>query len=99
MPDFKDAIRRQLTGLDLAPARETEIVDELSQHLEDEYDDALSKGATEEQAEQTVLQELRVTDLLGDELKKVERRTSHEPIVTGAETKANILSDVVQDLR
>ena len=35
MPDWKEAIRRQLSGLRLAPTREAEIVEELSQHLDD----------------------------------------------------------------
>jgi len=37
MPDFKEAIRKRLAGLSLSPTRESEIVEELSQHLEDEY--------------------------------------------------------------
>ena len=47
MPEWKDAIRNQLAGLKLAPAREAEIVEELAQHAEDRYRELRSDGATE----------------------------------------------------
>ncbi len=50
MPDFKAEIRRHLSELGLPPIREAEILEELSQHLEQEYDRALSGGASEEEA-------------------------------------------------
>jgi hypothetical protein len=34
MPEWKDEIKNRLAGLNLAPAREAEIVEELAQHLE-----------------------------------------------------------------
>ena len=36
MPDFKIEIRARLAALQLSPMREAEIVEELSQHLEQE---------------------------------------------------------------
>ena len=48
MPDFKVEIRARLAELQLSPVREAEIVEELSQHLEQEYERALSGGASEE---------------------------------------------------
>ena len=47
MPDWNEQIRRQLTDLNLAPAREAEIVEELAQHAEDRYRELQSGGATE----------------------------------------------------
>src|SRR2546423_14099866 len=98
MPDFKNQIRKQLTGLSISPTRETEIVEELSQHLEERYDQSLSRGATEEEAYETALAELAESDLLGRELKRVERRIQHEPLVLG-HGRINLLGDVSQDLR
>jgi len=46
MPDFKGEIRARLAELQLSPLRETEIVEELSQHLEEEYERTLSSGAS-----------------------------------------------------
>lgn len=43
MPEFREEIRKRLEGLGLSPAREAEIVEELSQHLEDQYEQAMSR--------------------------------------------------------
>ena len=51
MPDFRNEIRARLASLGLSPAREMEIADELTQHLEDEYEQALSRGVSEDEAE------------------------------------------------
>ena len=48
MPDFKVEIRARLAELHLSPVREAEIVEELSQHLEQEYERAVSGGASED---------------------------------------------------
>jgi predicted permease len=99
MPDFKIDIRARLSELGLSPARETEIVEELSQHLEEEYDRALSSGASEDEARQQALEQLNTPDLLGHELKNVERRVSQNAVTLGAEGKLNIIADLWQDLR
>src|SRR5438093_1853596 len=99
MPDFKDEIRKRLANERLAPTREAEIVEELSQHLEDQYGQAMNRGATEAEAYDAALAELSGSDLLGPRLRQVERRVAHEPLVMGAETEANLLSDLWQDLR
>src|SRR5213078_3219043 len=99
MPDFKIEIRARLAELSLSPVREVEIVEELSQHLEEEYERALSCGASEEEARQQVLEQLNAPDLLGRELKHVERRVSQNPVTLGTEGKTNILADLWQDLR
>ena len=50
MPDFKEEIRKRVAAIQLSPAREAEIVEELSQHLDDQYEQSLNRGATEEEA-------------------------------------------------
>src|SRR5256886_16379045 len=99
MPDFKIDIRARLAELNLSPVREAEIVEELSQHLEDEYERALSCGASEREARQQVLEQLNAPDLLGRELKHVERRISQNPVTLGTEGTTNIFADLWQDLR
>ena len=99
MPDFKGEIRARLAELGLPPVRETEIVEELSQHLEEDYEQALSSGASEDEARQQILEQLNKPDLLGRELKHVERRASQEPTASGAQRKVNIFADLVQDMR
>ena len=68
---MSDEIRQRLEGLGLSPAREAEIVEELSQHLDDQYEQELSHGATEEAARETVLTELKQSDILAASLKRV----------------------------
>src|SRR5437660_10303363 len=99
MPDFKIEIRARLAELGLSPVREAEIVEELSQHLEEEYERALSCGASEDEARQQALEQLNAPDLLGRELKHVERRVSQNLVTLGAEGKINIFADLWQDLR
>jgi predicted permease len=99
MPEFKEEIRRRLEGLGLSPGREAEIVEELSQHLDDQYEQAMSRGADEAEARQVVLAELNENDLLAPGLKRVERRVAHEPLIMGKEGKTNMIADLWQDLR
>src|SRR6266404_5912058 len=99
MPEFREAIRERLQSLSLAPAREAEIVEELSQHLEDQYEQSLNRGASEEEAHQSVLQELNENDLLAPALKRIERSVPQNPVVMGTEGKTNMIGDLWQDLR
>ena len=99
MPDFKIDIRARLAELDLSPVREAEIVEELSQHLEDEYERALSCGASEDEARQQALEQLNTPDLLRRELNHVEHRVSAHPVALGTEMQANIFADLWQDVR
>src|SRR3989440_10238904 len=99
IPEFKETIRERLADLNLSPAREAEIVEELSQHLEDQYEQAMSRGASEEEAQQAVLTELDENDLLVPGLKRVERPVTVEPLVMGREGKTNMMADLWQDLR
>src|SRR6266480_4811334 len=99
MPDFKIEIRARLAELGLSPVREVEIVEELSQHLEEEYERALSCGASEDEARQQALEQLNAPDLLGCELKHVEQRVSAAGVRLGTEEKVNLFADLWQDLR
>src|SRR6185369_14699874 len=99
MPDFKTDIRARLAGLGLSPVREEEIVEELSQHLEEEYDRALSCGASEDEARQQALEQLNTPDFLSRELRNVERRAPKNAVTLGTEGKSNLFADLWQDLR
>jgi predicted permease len=83
MPEWAPHIRRQLAELRLDPKREAEIVEELSQHLEDRYAELCAEGVAEEQAERAVLDELQDSGLLARELDRVEQ-PPEEPAVPGA---------------
>jgi MacB-like periplasmic core domain len=97
--EWKDEIRRRLEGLQFEPAREAEIVEELSQHMEDHYRESLLSGATPEEAARAALAELAESGLLERELQVVERLVSQEPVVLGSNRRINMLGGIWQDLR
>src|SRR6266480_238119 len=99
MPDFKVEIRARLAELRLPPVREAEIVEELSQHLAEQYEEAMTRGASEEEARQRVFEELSAPDLLERELEHVESPARGNSVAPGIETKGNMLADLAQDLR
>jgi putative ABC transport system permease protein len=99
MPEWKEEIRKRLTDLELAPAREAEIVDELAQHLEDRYQELLSDGMAEAQAFRMVLEELSHENLLARQLHRVERTVAQEPVPLGTTETRSTMSDVWQDFR
>jgi putative ABC transport system permease protein len=98
MPDWKKETRWRMARLKLAPARESEIVEELAQHLDDHYQELLADGVSDADAEQLALAELSENDLFR-ELERVERKTPPEPIVIGTNRKVNMLVDIWKDLR
>src|ERR1051325_10411618 len=99
MPDWKKEIRQRLSSLKLAPARESEIVEELAQHLDDRYQELLADGTPGAAAERLTLAELSENELFASELQRVERKTPPEPIITGTNRRINMVADLWNDLR
>ena len=50
MPDWKPDIRSRLSQLSIAPSREAEIVEELTQHLDDRWRELVARGETPDDA-------------------------------------------------
>src|SRR5262245_4762796 len=96
---WKQEIRNRLTPLKLEPAREAAIVEELSQHLDDSYEESLASGATRDEATRRTLAELSESEMLQRELRRVERPSPQEPIVFGTNRRTNMITDIWQDLR
>src|SRR5262245_2402173 len=99
MPEWKEEIRQRLANLNLAPAREAGIVEELSQHLKDYYAELRAGGATPEEALRVALEELGASESLAQELRRVERPVEQEPVVLGTTRRTNMIADLWQDLR
>ena len=97
MSDWPQKIRSLLAGSRLEPTREAEIVDELAQHLNDAYDDALMSGLSPEEAERVAMAPLK-NGSLGASLRPVER-TSHPAPAPGQDKGKNFLASVWHDLR
>jgi putative ABC transport system permease protein len=98
-PQWKLAIRRRLVGLELDPAREAAIVEELSQDLDDCYEALLANGATEESAYRQTLAELSERESLRRELLRLERRVPAEPIIYNTHRRGKMIAEFAQDLR
>ena len=97
MPDFQQLIRERLRHARLSPARESEIVDELSQHLRDRYEALRSGGATEQQALDSIIAHLNQRDLSA-ELRAVDPPVP-EPVPLGAPASGSWRGGLWQDLR
>ena len=97
MPDWREEVRRRLSRLNLDPAHEAEIVEELAQHLDDVYDRSLKTGATESEANRAALVELDDTDLMQREMRRSQKPAKEPPVAGGGRT--NLLADFLNDLR
>ncbi|MDQ2773527.1 MAG: permease prefix domain 1-containing protein [Acidobacteriota bacterium] len=58
MPDWKSIVRDRIASLRLDGTAESDITDELAQHLEDRYRELCSGGASEKEAYRETLSEL-----------------------------------------
>ncbi|HEU5208915.1 MAG TPA: ABC transporter permease [Longimicrobiales bacterium] len=97
MPDWRAEIRQRLgdTGL----RAEADIVEELSQHLQDRYDDLRSQGVTDADAQRTALAELEDDATLGARIRRSVPRESPPPAAVGAAGRSGFLSGMAGDLR
>jgi predicted permease len=73
MPDWKNYVRNNLPPLALGPERELEMVDEMAQHLEAVYEDALAGGASEQEALKRAKAHIKDWQLLESELIRSKR--------------------------
>jgi predicted permease len=98
MRDWELYIRPRLAPLRLSPTREREIVEELSQHLEDRWRDLVAGGTSEDEATKLALAGFRDGDLLARHLAPLRQAHAPEPITPGAPAR-RLLGDLWQDLR
>jgi putative ABC transport system permease protein len=87
-----------LATLRLSPTRENEIVEELSQHLEDRWRELVAGGASEDEATTLALAGFRDGDLLARHLAPLRQAHAPEPITPGAPA-SRLLADLWQDIR
>ena len=99
MPDWNEHIRQQLADLNLAPAREAEIIEELGHHAEDRYRELTSGGTAENEARRIALDELTAHELLVKALRDVERTDAPETLSLGGGDDGRLLTGLWQDLR
>src|SRR5687768_8589915 len=98
MPEWADDLRARLAPLRLSPTREAEIVEELSQHLDDRYRELIAGGASPDEARRVALGEFRSSSALAQHLAPLRQAQTPPPITPGA-TSGSVLGDLLQDAR
>jgi predicted permease len=87
----------RLATLRLDPGREGEIVEELSQHLDDRYQQLRAEGVTDEEARRVALEELD-GDALAERMRAL-RQSRVPPPLPAAPPRRGLLTDLLLDLR
>ncbi len=98
MPDWTQHVRPRLAGLRLSPTREAEIVEELSQHLDDRYRELIAGGMSPDEATRVALSDFREGNVLADYIAPLRQARPPAAITPGA-SGSNLLSDLWQDIR
>ncbi len=93
-PDWATEVRARLFTLRLSPVREIEIVDELSQHLEDRWRDLLLEGVEPEEARRQALAGFTGEDVLARQMAPLRQAGWERPI-----DPEGIMSDVRMAVR
>ena len=91
-------VRARLSPLALSPAREAEIVDELSDHLDDRCRELVAGGKAEDEAVRLTLAEFRSGNLLARYMAPLRQSNARPSPPPGAAT-GHLLKDLWQDLR
>jgi predicted permease len=97
MPDWSAHVRSHLAAVRLDPAREAEIVEELSQHLDERYDRLSAEGISDAEATRLVLEELPDTTL-ALRMRPLRQARTPPPIAPGTRRRS-FAADLGQDLR
>jgi putative ABC transport system permease protein len=90
-------VRARLSSLSLSPTREAEIVDELSQHLEDRYRELIAGGSSPEDATRVTLADFRSDHVLAEHMAPLRQSNAPPPITPGAPA-GRFLADLWRDL-
>jgi len=98
MPEWGPYVRPRLSSLRLSPTRENEIVDELSQHLDDRWRELIKGGASDEEAMRLALADFREENLLARYMIPLRQAHAPSPVTPGA-PRVHVFSDLWQDLR
>jgi predicted permease len=83
MPEWKAEILRRLAPLKLTATREAEIAEEIEQHIADRFEELLTAGKSEEEAQRLAMQEINEGGLLARNLKPLEKPAARSTVPLG----------------
>lgn len=98
MHDWAREVRTRLASVRLSPTREAEIVDELTQHLQDRHAELLAGGSSPDEAVRLALDEFQSGTALATRLAPLRQAHPPTPLTPAAPTGA-LLSDLWLDVR
>ena len=98
MSDWTEHLRPRLAVLRLSPTREAEIIEELSQHLDQRYEELLAEGASESDARRLAIDELLEPEALAEHMRSL-RQAQVAPAITSGTPSGFLFADLWQDLR
>src|ERR1051325_1749871 len=97
MPEWAEHVRPRLSPLRLAPSREAEIVEELSQHLDDHWRELIAGGASPDEATRLALADFREGNILAQYMAPL-RQAYPPPSITPGASGGHLLSSLWQDV-
>ncbi len=98
MPEWSEHLRPRLAQLRLNPMREVEIIEELSQHLDQRYEELRGSGASDADARRLAIEELLEPEALANSMRSLRQANVALPITPGA-PGGFLLGDLWQDFR
>jgi predicted permease len=98
MHDWQSEVRVRLAPLRLKPEREADIVDEIAQHLAERYREAVSGGASAEEATRLALAEFRAGNVLAQRIAALKQAHAPQPLPVGT-LGGRLVADLWLDLR
>src|SRR5579872_163737 len=99
MPDWKNLVRRRLAALNLTAPAESDLAEELAQHLEDRYRDLTAGGTAPDAAYRQVLHELGDMPPLRAAVSTADRLPRFDAVPAGDARLSNFLEGLWRDFR
>lgn len=99
MPDWKKLVRERIAPLRMEATAESDLVEEVAQHLEDCYRETLSGGAGEDKAYRRAMSELDDMHPLKAGIEKRQYMPSIDAVPAGDAMAGNFLEDFWRDAR
>ena len=97
-PDWTPEIRRRLASLHLSPEREAEVVEELSQHLDERRRELIAGGKTSDEASRLALDQFTPGNVLATRMAPLRQAHAPSPITPGAPAE-RLLAEPLRNLR
>ena len=99
MPDWRNLVRQRLKPLNLAAAAESDLAEEVAQHLEDLFGELQSGGAGAEEAYRQTMAELDDLYPLRAGLERNQLMPKNEPVRAGETSSGSFVEGLWKDFR